>query len=364
VKLTRSLIAIIATFLIAGVPLAAPAQFSIGVGFTVGSAPPPMPYYAQPPAPYPNYQWTPGYWGYGSAGYYWVPGTWVAPPTVGVLWTPGYWGYNNGYYGWNGGYWGASVGFYGGINYGYGYPGSGFYGGAWNGGNFAYNTAVTRVNTTTIHNTYNKTVINKNVCNNCKNVSFNGGKGGTTVKPTSGQIQARQNGRAPTTAQKDQARIAGQDRNQLASVNKGKPSLTASDKPFNDSNKPKNFAPVTTADKQAAQKNNTAQNKPQNTMQSKPANITQSKPANKPQNKPTNSMQSKPATQPQHHSKPPSNTMQSANGAHKQTTTHQGNMQSKPPSGKPPQGNSQSKPPQGNGQGKPPQGNGGKPPQG
>jgi hypothetical protein len=133
----RSLFAIIATILIAAVPLAAPAQFSIGVGFTVGAPPPPMPVYAQPPAPYPNYQWTPGYWGWGAAGYYWVPGTWVAPPSVGLYWTPGYWGYSGGYYGWSAGYWGASVGFYGGINYGFGYPGTGYYGGAWNGNNFA-----------------------------------------------------------------------------------------------------------------------------------------------------------------------------------------------------------------------------------
>ncbi|HLX26055.1 MAG TPA: YXWGXW repeat-containing protein [Candidatus Cybelea sp.] len=255
-RITRSLYAIIATILIAAVPLAAPAQFTIGVGFTVGSAPPPMPYYAQPAAPYPNYQWTPGYWGYGSAGYYWVPGTWVAPPSVGVYWTPGYWGASGGGYGWNAGYWGASVGFYGGINYGYGYPGTGFYGGSWNGGNFAYNTAYANVNKTVIHNTYNKTVVNKNVCNNCKNVSYNGGSGGINAKPTQAQIDARKNGRAPTTSQKNQATIASEDRNQLASVNKGKPTVTASQKAFDNSNKPSNFAPVTAADKQNAQNAN------------------------------------------------------------------------------------------------------------
>ncbi len=282
-KITRSLSAIIATILFAAMPLAAPAQFSIGVGFTIGSPPPPIPYYAQPPAPYPNYQWTPGYWGWGSAGYYWVPGTWVAPPTVGVLWTPGYWGYNNGYYGWNGGYWGASVGFYGGINYGYGYPGSGFYGGAWNGGRFSYNTAVTNVNRTVIHNTYNKTVVNNgNFCKDCKNVSFNGGKGGTTARATQGQLDARKSGKAPTTAQRDQARIAGQDRNQLASVNKGRPALTASNKPFNDSNKPSNFAPVTTADKQTAQKTYKTNN---NGNASNKAPTTQNQPANKSNNR-------------------------------------------------------------------------------
>ena len=198
-KIARSLPALIAAILITALPVPSLAQFTVGVGFTIGQPPPPLPYYTQPPAPYPNYQWTPGYWAWGQAGYYWVPGTWVAPPAVGQYWTPGYWGYNNGYYGYNQGYWGATVGFYGGINYGYGYPGTGFYGGAWNGGNFGYNTAYANVNKTVIHNTYNKTVINKNVCNNCKNVSYNGGHGGVSAKPTPAQVDARRHGRAATT---------------------------------------------------------------------------------------------------------------------------------------------------------------------
>ncbi len=65
---------------------------------------------------------------------------------------------------------------------------------------------------------------------------------------------------AATTDQRNQARIAGQDRNQLASVNKGKPPVTASDKPFNDNNKPKDFAPVTAADKKTAQNQMKANN--------------------------------------------------------------------------------------------------------
>ena len=98
VRITRSLSAIIVTLFMAALPVAAPAQLSVGVGFSVGAPPPPLPVYSQPVAPYPNYQWTPGYWGWGPAGYYWVPGTWVAPPSVGVYWTPGYWGagYNGG----------------------------------------------------------------------------------------------------------------------------------------------------------------------------------------------------------------------------------------------------------------------------
>jgi len=48
-----------------------------------------------------------------------------------LLWTPGYWAWQNDAYVWYAGYWGPTVGFYGGIDYGFGYPGSGFYGGYW-----------------------------------------------------------------------------------------------------------------------------------------------------------------------------------------------------------------------------------------
>jgi hypothetical protein len=393
VRITRSLSAIIATILVAAIPLTASAQFSIGVGFTIGSAPPPMPVYAQPAAPYPNYQWTPGYWAWGAAGYYWVPGTWVAPPSVGLYWTPGYWGFSGGYYGWNAGYWGASVGFYGGINYGFGYPGTGFYGGTWGPGGFAYNTAVANVNRTVINNTYNKTVINKNVtCGNNCHVSYNGGKGGISAKPTPAQIDARKSGRAPTTAQKDQATLAGQDRNQLASVNKGSPKLTASQKPFSANNKPPNSAPITTADKQNASKipthgNNTAntkaptttQNKPSNTMQqNKPSNTMQSKPANttqKPANKAPSTTNKAPSTQ-QKPQKPasamqPHHNSMGSQAPHKQPPKHPQNQAHhtggamRPQGGRPPGGAAHPQSgshPQGNG-GKPPSnGNGNKPP--
>src|SRR5262249_48001376 len=97
------------------IPSASLAQVLITV------APPPLVVYEQPPLPGPGYIWTPGYWAYGPDGYFWVPGTWVEPPSVGLLWTPGYWGWRNGSYLWNAGYWGPTVGYYGGINYGYGY---------------------------------------------------------------------------------------------------------------------------------------------------------------------------------------------------------------------------------------------------
>ncbi len=119
------------------------------------------PVHTQPPCPVAGYLWTPGYWAYGDVGYYWVPGVWIAPPRVGVLWTPGYWGFGGGAYLWHAGYWGPHVGFYGGINYGFGYAGVGFVGGAWAGSAFRYNTAVVNVNTAVVRNVYvDRTVIN------------------------------------------------------------------------------------------------------------------------------------------------------------------------------------------------------------
>ena len=59
---------------------AIPASSFAGVFISVGFAPPVLPVYVQPPCPEAGLMWTPGYWGYGPDGYYWVPGTWVAAP--------------------------------------------------------------------------------------------------------------------------------------------------------------------------------------------------------------------------------------------------------------------------------------------
>ena len=92
-----------------------------------------LPEYDQPPAPEPNYIWTPGYWAYGPEGYYWTPGVWCPPPYYGALWTPPYWGFYGGRYGFHHGYWGLHIGFYGGVDYGFGYIGIGYFGGYWHG---------------------------------------------------------------------------------------------------------------------------------------------------------------------------------------------------------------------------------------
>src|SRR6516165_2374437 len=109
--------------------------------FRVAFAPPPLPVYEQPPCPAENYLWTPGYWAFDDEfyDYYWVPGTWILVPEPGMFWTPGYWGWLNNEYVFYEGYWGPAVGYYGGIDYGYGYYGEGYDGGRWQGGRFYYN---------------------------------------------------------------------------------------------------------------------------------------------------------------------------------------------------------------------------------
>src|SRR5215470_20148838 len=160
---------IIRTLLLSVTVSAIPAASFGEVAISVNIGPPALPVYEQPPCPEDGYIWTPGYWAWGPAGYYWVPGVWVAPPRVGFLWTPGYWGYAGGVYVFHAGYWGPHVGFYGGVNYGYGYGGVGFVGGRWVGNSFAYNQSVTNVNVTVVHNTYHKTVI----VHNTSTTSFN-----------------------------------------------------------------------------------------------------------------------------------------------------------------------------------------------
>jgi hypothetical protein len=209
------------------IPAASYAQIGVGVSIRIG--PPALPVYAQPPCPGDGYLWTPGYWGYGAAGYYWVPGVWVMPPRVGVLWTPGYWGFEGGLYGWHAGYWGPHVGFYGGINYGFGYGGVGFFGGRWAGERFQYNTAVVNVNTTVVRNVYvDRTVINNNTAIT-NHASFNGPGGINREATNEERVAAREQHFQPTSNQMTHEHTAGEDRNQWASNNNGRPGTAAMD---------------------------------------------------------------------------------------------------------------------------------------
>ena len=144
-KFTRLLKNSIIAAVFAGVLFMVPSAAHAGVFVSVAVAPPAIPVYTQPVAPGDGYIWTPGYWAWTDDGYQWVDGAWVTPPYVNALWTPGYWGYGTGGYFWNAGYWGPTIGYYGGINYGFGYFGTGFFGGYWGGGHFWYNRAYNNI---------------------------------------------------------------------------------------------------------------------------------------------------------------------------------------------------------------------------
>lgn len=207
-------------------PLAASAEFSISIGI----APPPLPVYQQPPAPGDGYLWTPGYWAWNEAGggYYWVPGTWVLAPRPGYLWTPGYWRFVGATYRWSPGYWGPRVGFYGGIDYGFGYTGHGYYGGRWDGGAFHYNTAVNNVNTTVVRNVYRTEVVHNTY--NVKRVSYNGGAG-VKAEATTEERQARQAQVVEATPnQVEHERKALEEPAQKASATGGAPRVVATTK--------------------------------------------------------------------------------------------------------------------------------------
>jgi WXXGXW repeat (2 copies) len=200
----------------------------IGVSITI--APPALPVYDQPVCPGEDYIWTPGYWAYDYDidDYYWVPGTWVLAPEPGLLWTPPYWGWNGTAFVFYDGYWGPEVGFYGGIVYGFGYFGVGYEGGRWQEGHFYYNRAVNNINVTVIHNVYETQVTHTTVTY----VSYNGGPGGITARPTpQEEAAARERHVHPVAAQTQQVQAARSNPQLRASANQGKPPIAATAKP-------------------------------------------------------------------------------------------------------------------------------------
>jgi WXXGXW repeat (2 copies) len=209
--------------------MAAPTKASASVGIFVSFGPPAIPVYVQPACPAPGYIWTPGYWAWDpDYGYYWVPGTWVMAPFIGALWTPGYWGWYNSGYMWYPGYWGTAVGFYGGINYGYGYYGHGYYGGYWRGSRFWYNREVNHITNINIVNVYRQRVVEREG----PRISYNGGRGGIDARPTSVELAAARTRRfGADNRQMEQERWARSNRSQWASENRGRPEVAATPRP-------------------------------------------------------------------------------------------------------------------------------------
>ena len=198
------------------------------IRITVAFGPPALPIYEQPLCPGEGYIWTPGYWAWDGAEYYWVPGTWILAPEVGFLWTPAWWGWEGDVFLFHEGFWGPRIGFYGGINYGFGYFGAGFLGGRWEGDHFFYNRSITNINITNIRNVYNENVNVTNV----SHVSFNGGQGGIEARPTAEEEAAAQGRRVgPVAAQTRNLEAARGNPQLRASVNHGVPPVAATARP-------------------------------------------------------------------------------------------------------------------------------------
>ena len=232
-----------------------------------------------------------------------MPGTWVLPPEPGLLWTPGYWGWDadGDDYIWHAGYWAPVVGFYGGIDYGYGYYGNGYVGGRWDHDRFVYNTAVTRVNTAIIHNTYvDRTVVVNNRTEN--RVSYNGGRGGIDRRPSSEQLAAeRERHVQRTSVQMQQEQAASRDRALRASENHGRPPVAATAKPgdFRTNVAParESIRPSATGGTNAtrpAPPNNRNESRPNNVNPNRPENRNVTPPENRNVNPPTNTNRNRP----------------------------------------------------------------------
>jgi hypothetical protein len=129
-----------------------------------------------------------------------------------------------GVYVFHAGYWGPHVGFYGGVNYGFGYVGVGYGGGFWRGGVFSYNRTVNNFGSVNITNVYNKTV----VVNNVSKVSYNGGTGGLTAKANQRELSAATERHvAATGTQTQHQQMASTNRDLKRSVNGGHPAIAA-----------------------------------------------------------------------------------------------------------------------------------------
>ena len=273
-----------------------PASSYAGVFISVGFAPPMLPVYEQPLCPQPGLMWTPGYWAYGEDGDFWVPGAWVPAPYEGALWTPGYWGWSGGLFVFHEGYWGRHVGYYGGVNYGFGYMGIGFVGGMWRGHEFAYNTAVMHVDGRYIHSTYeDRVVVDRYTVARASHVAFSGGPGG--IQHQAGpeeRIAEHEQHQFKTSYQAQHELAARGDRMSFVKNNGGHPARLAEARPLAAETRP-----VATMQRQAQ-----PETRPMAQPESRgyPAPRGQARPAVQGQQRPmAPQMQSRPATQGEQH---------------------------------------------------------------
>ena len=160
------------------------------------------------------------------------------PRQVGYLWTPGYWGYTGGRYRYHKMAIGAAISVTTvASTMGLVMSGAGYQGGYWNGDRFDYNRSVNNVNSSNVQ-VYNRTITNTVIINNTtvsvtnSRASYNG-PGGVTRKPLPAEVAATREQRIPPmNTQMQHRQHAAQNRQQFASVNKGRPTLVADAKPI------------------------------------------------------------------------------------------------------------------------------------
>ena len=128
---------------------------------------------------------------------------------------------------WYAGYWAPHIGYYGGINYGFGYTGRGYYGAYWNGGKLVYNRAVTDVDPARVHYVYDYTPPRNN-----DRLSFNG-PGGVRARPTPQELAVSRDPRtAAVPAQIQHARQASANRAQFAGARGVRPDTLVASRPL------------------------------------------------------------------------------------------------------------------------------------
>lgn len=226
-RFTRVLIPALLALAIVVPSASAPSYAAVSIGISVGFAPPPLPVYDQPVIPGPGYIWMPGYWAYGPYGYYWVPGTWVLPPGVGLLWTPPWWDWNGSVYVFRPGYWGPRVGYYGGVNYGFGYFGSGYEGGYWDHNRFFYNREVNNFGDRHVPWVYSRPVHRGEDLR----VPFHGGVGGMPGQPNAHERDAtRDRHWQPTGPQTQHFDTARKLPTLRSTTNNGQPPITTTNR--------------------------------------------------------------------------------------------------------------------------------------
>ena len=118
-------------------------------------------------------------------------------------------------------------GFYGGIDYGYGYGGVGFEGGYWRGGVYTYNRNVVNVGLSVNAAVYSKAVAH----GGGSQTSFNGGNGGVNAKPSPQERAfASEHHIGPTHQQHEHRQLAGKNPDLKFARNRGKPAIAATSK--------------------------------------------------------------------------------------------------------------------------------------